>query len=153
LEISSVLPGPRLSTVTHHIPDLTGAARELRRALRPGAPVLIRNFFPGRTERVSLLRFFPEIQRVFDTYPSVEATSQAFAAAGFTRTALESVPQQTAPTLAIAAQRIRRDADTGLRSLTDEEFSAGMNRLHDAVAAEAADPQPVIDWLDLLVLR
>jgi len=34
-----------LSLVIHHIPDLAGAAREIRRVLRPGAPVLIR---PGR---------------------------------------------------------------------------------------------------------
>lgn len=32
-----------LSTVIHHIPDLPAAAREIRRVLRPGSPVLIRN--------------------------------------------------------------------------------------------------------------
>ena len=31
-----------LSLVLHHIPDLAVAAREIRRVLRPGAPVLIR---------------------------------------------------------------------------------------------------------------
>ena len=39
-----------LSLVIHHIPDLEAAAREIRRVLRPGAPVLIRQGFPGRLD-------------------------------------------------------------------------------------------------------
>jgi SAM-dependent methyltransferase len=39
-----------LSLVIHHIPDLAVAAREIRRVLRPGAPVLIRQGFPDRYE-------------------------------------------------------------------------------------------------------
>jgi ubiquinone/menaquinone biosynthesis C-methylase UbiE len=40
--------GAWLSLVIHHIPDLEAAACEIRRVLRPGAPVLIRQGFPGR---------------------------------------------------------------------------------------------------------
>jgi ubiquinone/menaquinone biosynthesis C-methylase UbiE len=36
-----------LSTVIHHFADLPAAAVELRRVLRPGAPVLIREGFTG----------------------------------------------------------------------------------------------------------
>ncbi|MCK9931696.1 hypothetical protein MXD62_31945 [Frankia sp. Mgl5] len=39
-------------------------AAELRRVLRPAAPVLIRSAFPGRHEQVALFRFFPEAVRV-----------------------------------------------------------------------------------------
>src|SRR5512132_3821405 len=39
-----------LSLVVHHVPDLEAAAREIRRVLRPGAPVLIRQGFPDRYE-------------------------------------------------------------------------------------------------------
>jgi ubiquinone/menaquinone biosynthesis C-methylase UbiE len=49
-----------ISTVVHHIADLGVAARELRRVLRPGAPVLIRSAFAGRPEGIRLFRYFPE---------------------------------------------------------------------------------------------
>jgi SAM-dependent methyltransferase len=139
-----------LSTVIHHIPDLPVAARELRRVLRPGAPVLIRAVFPGRLDGLSVVRFFPETRRILDTFPSVGTTCEAFEAAGFRQVALESVPQQTSTSPADAATRINRRADTALRALTDEEFAAGMARLSQAAASP---PQPVIDHLDLLVLR
>src|SRR5829696_5640877 len=45
-----------LSLVLHHIPDLGVAAHEIRRVLRPGSPVLIRQGFPGRLNRVELIR-------------------------------------------------------------------------------------------------
>jgi len=81
--------GAWLSLVLHHIPDLQAAAVEIRRVLRPGAPVLIRQGFPGRVERNEFVRWFPETERMVDTNPSVEETCRVFAAAGFSRDALE----------------------------------------------------------------
>ncbi len=142
--------GAWLSTVTHHITDLPAAAAELRRVVRPGGSVLIRNFFVGCTEQIGLLRFFPETRRMLSTFPSVEATTDAFATAGFTRVAVESVPQQTAPSLSVIAAKIDRNADTALRSLTDAEYEAGLDRLRTTATREHG---PVIDYLDLLVLQ
>src|SRR6188472_48302 len=71
-----------LSLVIHHIPDLAVAAQEIRRVLRPGAPVLIRQGFPDRYEpsgnlkldRIELVRWFPETARSIETFPSVKDT-------------------------------------------------------------------------------
>jgi ubiquinone/menaquinone biosynthesis C-methylase UbiE len=149
--------GAWLSLVIHHIPDLPAAAREIRRVLRPGAPVLIRQGFPGRVDRIEIVRWFPETARTVDTYPSVEQTCQAFAAAGFRRDALEQVGQTDLTSLAefLAQADTFRRADTTMRNLTEEEFLRGKERLRRAAqqAGEAADPQPRTSWLDLLVLR
>jgi len=146
-----------LSTVIHHVPDLEGAAREIRRVLRPGAPVLIRQAFPGRSGRIQLVRWFPETARTIDTYPTVEQTCQAFAAAGFGQEALEQVPQSDLTSLAELLDRADtlREADTTMRGLTEEEFARGKERLRRAVAqaAEAASQESRTSWLDLLVLR
>jgi SAM-dependent methyltransferase len=72
-----------LSTMIHHVPDLTAAAQELRRVVRPGGLVLIRSAFAGRHESIMLFRFFPEAIRVLDAYPSVAAGSRP--AASWTR--------------------------------------------------------------------
>ena len=82
--------GAWLSTVIHHLADLPGCARELRRVLRAGGPVLIRSSFPDRHQGISLFRFFPGAGRIADTFPTVEATVAAFEAAGFSFQALVS---------------------------------------------------------------
>jgi SAM-dependent methyltransferase len=146
-----------LSTVIHHIPDLQAAAREIRRVLRPGAPVLIRQPFPGRTDRIELVRWFPETARTIDTFPTVEQACQAFATAGFCRQALEQVPQTYQASLAdfLGQADTFRDADTTMRGLTEDEFLRGKERLRRAVqhAGETASPVTRTSWLDLLVLR
>jgi ubiquinone/menaquinone biosynthesis C-methylase UbiE len=149
--------GAWMSLMIHHIPDLEAAAREIRRVLRPGAPVLIRQGFPGRLDRVELVRWFPETARTAGTYPSVEQTCQAFAAAGFSRDALESIPETYRASLAefLAQVDTFRRADTTMRNLSDEEFLRGKERLRRAVqdAEETHSPESRTNWLDLLGLR
>ncbi|HLH59558.1 MAG TPA: class I SAM-dependent methyltransferase, partial [Streptosporangiaceae bacterium] len=136
--------GVWLSLVLHHIPDLGAAAREFRRVLRPGAPVLIRQGFPGRVDRVENIRWFPETARSVDSSPSLEQTCQAFAAAGFTRDALEPV-RETYPgglTGFLAQADTLRHADSTLRALTEEEFRRGKERLRRAARDAEQTPDP-----------
>ncbi|HEY2776399.1 MAG TPA: methyltransferase domain-containing protein [Gaiellaceae bacterium] len=146
--------GAWLSLVLHHIPDLEAAAREIRRVLRPGAPVLLRQGFSDRIDdRIEMVRWFPETARLAGTFPSLEETCEAFAAAGFRREAIESVRETYPTSLAefLGQVDLLRPADTTLRNLTDEEFLRGKDRLRRAV--EQADEEPRSNWLDLLVLR
>ncbi|MBL7257837.1 class I SAM-dependent methyltransferase [Paractinoplanes lichenicola] len=140
-----------LSTVVHHVPDLPAAAREVRRVLKPGAPVLIRSVFAGRHESVSLFRWFPEAVAVLDDrYPSIADVEAAFVPAGFVVVGCEPVPQVTAPSLADAAAGLRRAAHTPLQLISDAAYAAGVARLSEAARADSG---PVVDALDLLVLR
>ena len=145
-----------VSTVVHHLDDLAAAAAELHRVLRPGAPVLVRQAFPGRMDEISLYRrFFPAAGMSLvegGGLPTVERLSAAFAGAGFRTEALRAVAQVSAPSLAAYRDKVRRRADTGLRLLPDDQFAAGLAALDRAVAAETT-PSPVVDRLDLLILR
>ena len=126
-----------LSLVIHHIPDLGVAAHEIRRVLRPGAPVLIRQGFPDRYEPsgslkldgIELVRWFPETARTLETFPSVKETCGAFAAAGFRQDALEQVRETYPTSLADFLGQVDtfRHADTTMRNLTEDEFLAGRN--------------------------
>jgi SAM-dependent methyltransferase len=154
-----------LSLVIHHVPDLEAAAREIRRVLRPGAPVLIRQGFPDRYEpsgnlrldSIELVRWFPETARTAGTFPSLENTRKAFAAAGFRQDALEQVRETYPGSLADFLGEVDtfRDADTTMRKLTEEEFLRGKRRLRRAIrqAEQTGIPEPRSNWLDLLVLR
>jgi SAM-dependent methyltransferase len=145
-----------VSTVVHHLDDMDAAATELRRVLRPGGVVLVRQAFPGRMDEITLYgRYFPGAGACLvagGDLPGVERVSAAFAAAGFGVEALRSVAQVSAPSLAAYRDKVRRRADTGLRLLPDDQFAAGLAALDRAVAAETT-PTPVVDSLDLLVLR
>jgi SAM-dependent methyltransferase len=145
-----------VSTVVHHLDDLDAAAAELRRVLRPGAPVLVRQAFPGRMDEISLYRrFFPAAGASLveaGGLPSVERLSSAFAGAGFRAESLQAVAQVSAASLAAYRDKVRLRADTGLRLLPDDQFAAGLEALDRAVAAETT-PTPVVDRLELLVLR
>jgi ubiquinone/menaquinone biosynthesis C-methylase UbiE len=144
-----------VSTVLHHLDDLDAAAAELGRVLRPGGPVLVRQAFPGRMDEVNLYtRFFPAAALLVEGggLPSVERVVAAFGAAGFRVEGLSKVAQVSAPSLAAYRDKVRSRADTGLRLLPDDQFAAGLAALDRAVAAETV-PAPVVDRLDLLVLR
>ncbi len=119
--------------------------------------MLIRQAFPGRADRIELVRWFPETARTIDTYPSVEQVCQAFAAAGFRPDALEQVPQTHLASLVdfLGQADTLRQADTTMRNLTEEEFLRGKERLRRAIrhAGETASLEARTSWLDLLVLR
>jgi SAM-dependent methyltransferase len=147
-----------LSLVIHHIPDLGAAAHEIRRVLRPGAPVLIRGGISGTNyDRIENVRWFPETARTIDTFPSVEDTCKAFAAAGFHQDALERIRETRPTSLADFLSQVDtlRHADTTMRNLTEDEFLRGKERLRRAAghAENTADPETRSNWLDLLVLR
>ena len=140
-----------LSTVIHHVGDLDVCARELRRALAPGAPVLIRSAFPGRYETIPVVRYFPGSRRALDRLPSVAAVRDTFGRAGVGFVGIERVPERLIDlaTWRSALPR-QRHADTALVDLTDDEFAAGLRTLDEAIAA-GHRPEQVA--LDLIVLR
>ena len=140
-----------LSTVVHHFDDLRRVASELRRVLRPGGAILIRNWFPGG-EDVIHFHYFPGARRIAETFPTVAAVGEAFATAAFGIEAVESVPQASVQSLADVYERVRLRADTTLQLLSDEEFAEGLRHLEADAAAETA-PKPVVSRLGLLVLR
>lgn len=143
--------GAWLSAVLHHVGDPDACARELRRVLAPGAPVLLRGAFGGRTDGLPQVRYFPEVRRRFDRFPTVDATEAAFRAAGFRHQRLVAV-EEHAVDLPEWRRLLpdQRWSDTSFAELTDDEFAAGLRRIDADIAAGRARPRAV---LDLLVLR
>jgi SAM-dependent methyltransferase len=60
-----------LSTVIHHLSDLAACAGELRRVVRPGGWVLVRNAFPDRPEPgTGLFSFWPAVRAILARAPT-----------------------------------------------------------------------------------
>jgi hypothetical protein len=106
----------------------------------------------SRLDDITLFRFVPGARRVVDTFPTIEATVAAFAATGFAQRSLESVSQASAANLTEACERVRLRADTTLKGLSDDEFTAGLAAIEQA-AREDRTGAPVIDRLDLLTFE
>ena len=140
-----------LSTVVHHLSDLSACARELRRALAQGASVMIRNSFPGRDEEVELFRHFPAAAAIAAQWPTLEQVVSTFAQAGFTQNRVVRVREERWQDL----QRLRdfavvmRNTDSNLAPISDAEFAEGL-RNAEAAIARAERPRP--EGVDLVVL-
>jgi SAM-dependent methyltransferase len=158
-----------LSVVVHHLDDLDGAVRELRRVLGPTAPVLIRSAVPGvpsdptdmeltldeaglagRLLYPALL--FPTARDVIATFPSLDRLDEAFTGAGFRRDHAGLVAQGQAASLRELYERLSLRADTSLVHIPDEEFADGLRRLA-AMAEAEAEPVRCVSALPFVVYR
>jgi ubiquinone/menaquinone biosynthesis C-methylase UbiE len=142
-----------LSNVIHHLEDKQAAAAELHRILRPGAPLMIRGSLRDAMRRNPHWSFFPGALEIAEAHsPSVDEVIAVFGPAGFEVLATDTIVQPTAPDLRTFAERISYRAISTLELLDDEVFEQGMADLRAAAQAET-DPQPVMENMDLLVLR
>lgn len=147
-----------LSQVVHHIDDLDRAASELGRVVRPGGRLLIRGTY-GRDRStgtpsadLAVYRYFPAARRIEDTFPTRRRVLDALGAAGFEVETTVTVAQETAASLHELHRRVASRADSTLAALGDDTFAAGLQALARDAAAETT-PTPVVDHLDLTVLR
>jgi ubiquinone/menaquinone biosynthesis C-methylase UbiE len=141
-----------LSTVLHHLKDLCVCARELRRVLAQGAPVIIRNSFAGRLEEVELIRHFPAAIARAAQWPILDQVTAAFAEAGFTEHRVVTVREERWQDLATLREWAiaMRNTDSALAPLSDEEFAEGVRNLEIAID-RGERPRPT--GTDLVVLN
>jgi hypothetical protein len=104
--------------------------------------------------RALLLADRPELAAAFpdEQFPDLDETVGTFAGSGFTIEVVERVVQHTCSSLRELAARTRLRPDTTLALMTDTAFAARQAALEQAVAVET-EPTPVIDTVDLVVLR
>jgi ubiquinone/menaquinone biosynthesis C-methylase UbiE len=98
-----------LSTVIHHLSDLAVCAGELRRVLRPGGWVLVRNAFPDRPEPGSrLFTFWPAARAILPALPPSRPPSSpsrpwALPSSGWSRSVTSRPPASRRPMTAPAS--------------------------------------------------
>ena len=139
-----------LSQVWHHIRDVDGCGRELRRVVRPGGHVLVRGTFGDRLDGFpTLFRFWAATRRICQQLPTVRQTVRIFEANGFAFAEHRRVQQMTCASLSEFATRTRARADSALALISDVEFQQGQKAIE--AAAHEQLPEPVMETIELLV--
>lgn len=139
-----------LSMVYHHLrPEL--ALPEMRRVLRPGGHVMIRNATRHSLDGYHYLAFFPEALAIDRArMPSHHELIDACAAAGFTLRHHEIVRQRFAANPADYYRKIKLRALSSLQLLSDDAFARGLRDF--AAYCRSAEPhEPIDEPVDLFL--
>ena len=141
-----------MSTVIHHISDLESAAREARRVIREGGPLLIRQGFSGRHEEIPWCKVFPSAAAIAEErHTRLEVVVETFVEAGFELEGVRRAHEVIADDVDEYIVKVSTRSDSSLTLIRDEEFEAGLAELKKM--AKDAPPEPVIAGLDLVILR
>jgi SAM-dependent methyltransferase len=141
-----------MSTVVHHVPNLDNAAKEARRVLRQGQPLLIRQGFSGRHDDILWTQAFPSALAIAEErHPRLESVIETFESAGFEHQETRRVREIAAADLHDYVRKLETRADSTLTLISDEDFERGLTELRRM--AEVSPPEPVRAGLDLVVFR
>jgi ubiquinone/menaquinone biosynthesis C-methylase UbiE len=138
----------------HHFPKKLGFLVEARRLLGPGGGLLIAGLDPhaGRDRWWVYDYFDPTLPLDLERYPAGQQLREALDAAGFCRIATSEVHHLVAEVparLALERGLIDPGSTSQLTHLTAEEYQAGLARLQEALAAEAAAGRELLLPVDL----
>jgi SAM-dependent methyltransferase len=139
-----------LSMVYHHLrPE--AALAEIRRVLRPGGHVMIRNATRDSLDGYAYFTFFPEALAIDRArMPSRHELIDACAAAGFTLRDHEIVRQRFAANHADYYGKIKLRAISSLQLISDDAFARGL-RAFGAYCLSADPHEPIDEHVDLFL--
>jgi ubiquinone/menaquinone biosynthesis C-methylase UbiE len=141
-----------MSMSFHHFTDQKLAARECRRVLREGAPVIVRTGTRERIPSYPYVEFFPESVPIMkDCLPTANFLREIFESAGFRTVSCELVIQEIAADYATYVEKISAGADSVLAQLSPTEFQTGIDAMRAHVAR--VTDKPVTEPIDVFVFR
>jgi ubiquinone/menaquinone biosynthesis C-methylase UbiE len=142
-----------MSQVFHHLDDTEAAVAALRRVLKPGGCVAVRNGTTENNRQIEWLQAFPEAARIdAGRLPSQRSLLATFTRHGFAALAARTVYQRFAASHREYYAKIARRGLSSLIAISDQEFAAGLERLRAWTDRQPAD-QPVYEPVDLFVWR
>ena len=137
-----------VSMAWHHFDDPAAVAAEIRRVLRSGGILAIRNAMTDTLDEVPYLPFFPGARRQnLERLPARGPLTALAQSAGFRRAHHDVIVMQMAESWAAYGDKVGMRAYSDLAVLDDAEFEAGMA----ALRAHAAPAGPVLEPVDYFI--
>jgi ubiquinone/menaquinone biosynthesis C-methylase UbiE len=138
--------------VWHHVVDREGAARELRRVVKPGGKLFVQANFSDRMPDVWWFRVMPEWKKV-DTaqFRAEQEVIGDFAGAGWTLVSRDDVTWLRSANLAEDVERLKLRAVSVFEHMSEEAAEAGFARIEAALPALRDGPQ--FETSELLVFQ
>jgi SAM-dependent methyltransferase len=138
--------------VWHHVVDREGAARELRRVVKPGGKLFVQANFSDRMPDVWWFRVMPE-WRELDTaqFRSEEEVTSDFAGAGWTLVSHEDVTWLRSPNLVEDVERLKLRSVSVFEHMSEDAAEAGFARIESALPS--LDDGPQYETSELLVFQ
>jgi SAM-dependent methyltransferase len=142
-----------MSNVFHHLEDKPGAFREIHRVLRPGGCLVVRNGTQETDRDILWKRFFPETE-AFDEgrIPERMIVEGTVTGQGFSPVKRRLVYQRFAESARDYAEKIGTRGLSSLIGISDEAFTAGVQRLREWAAAQPPG-EPVEEPIDIWFFR
>lgn len=139
-----------LSRVIHHLPDRRRCVGELHRVLRPGGVVVIRTTVRERLDAL-VYDYWPRLREA-DTgrFPALRDVVSEFTGGGFLTISVRSFDQPVQPSLRAYYDAVATRPQSKFGQLDDEQFAAGLARLHRDATNEV-NPREVTERYDVLV--
>jgi len=124
--------------VWHHVVDHEGAARELRRVVKPGGRLFVQANFSDRMPDVWWFRVVPEWRKVdaaqFRTGAEVESD---FAGAGWTLVSRDEVTWPRSASLTEDFEKLKLRSVSAFEHMSEEVVAAGFARIESALPSLA----------------
>ena len=142
-----------LSLVVHHFASIPSACRELARVLRPGGLAFVRSCFSGRLEQIPTYEYWPAAKAIDEKrFPTLEALTADFDAAGFDRIGHREILQPIDASLQAHYERLQLRAVSTFQLMTEDEVQQGFDAMARAIRTRAQDG-PVVERIELAVFR
>jgi ubiquinone/menaquinone biosynthesis C-methylase UbiE len=127
----------------HHVQDKPRAARELARALKPGARLILHVGFSDHMPRIWWLEQFPRGPEVDAAmFQPLHVTIETFTAAGWRVADFGTVVEPSPGTRAELLERLRLRTHSMFTFFTPDEIEAGFRNLEAAVDADPGAAAP-----------